>query len=61
MTKATITFEDDDVNNLDMKIDFGEGGPNKDSIAHVAAAKAYVEIAEFLKAQSEGESSEYSE
>lgn len=51
MTTATITFEDDGANELDLRIDFGEGGINQNSIAHLAAAKAYVEIAKFLKEQ----------
>ncbi len=51
MTTATITFKDDGDNELDLRIDFGEGGINQNSIAHLAAAKAYVEIAKFLKEQ----------
>ena len=49
MTTATIIFTDNGDLVLDLKIDFGEGGINQDSIAHLAAAKAYVEIAQFLR------------
>lgn len=60
MTTATITFTDDDSSELNLSIDFGEGGINQDSMAHLAAAKAYVEIAQFLKTVSVGEDNESS-
>lgn len=51
MTTATITFTDnsEDGLTLSISIDFGEGGPSQDSIAHLAAAKAYVDIGNLLK------------
>lgn len=49
MTTATITFTDDSEDGLILSIDFGEGGPSENSIAHLAAAKAYVDIANLLK------------
>ncbi len=54
MTTAIITFSDDGANELDLKIDFGEGGINQDSLAHLVAARAYVEIAQFLNTQEKG-------
>lgn len=56
MTTATIIFEDDGENGLEIKIDFGEGGIKEDSLSHMAAAKAYTDIAKYLK-EAEDESS----
>lgn len=55
MTTATIIFEDDGETGLEIKIDFGEGGIKEDSLAHMAAAKAYTDIAKYLK-EAENES-----
>ena len=57
MTKATIIFEDDGDTSLELKIDFGEGGIVEGSLAHMAAAKAYTDVAKYLK-EAENESSE---
>lgn len=54
MTTATIIFEDNGFDELDVRIDFGEGGINENASAHLAAAKSYVEIVEFLKSVSGG-------
>lgn len=56
MTTATIIFEDDGETGLEIKIDFGEGGIKEDSLSHMAAAKAYTDIAKYLK-EAENESS----
>jgi hypothetical protein len=61
MTTATITFTDDDSSELNLSIDFGEDGINQDSMAHLAAAKAYVEIAQFLKTATADDNNESSE
>ncbi len=60
MTTATITFTDDDSSELNLSIDFGEGGINQDSMAHLAAVKAYVEIAQFLKTATADDNNESS-
>lgn len=57
MTTATITFKDDGANALEINIDFGEGGIQEKSLAHMVAAKAYVDVTTMLK-ETEDESSE---
>jgi len=57
MTKATIIFEDDGDTSLELKIDFGEAGIVEGSLAHMAAAKAYTDVAKYLK-EVENESTE---
>lgn len=49
MSKAFIIFEDNNEGILEIKIDFNAEAPDKDSFAHVAAAKAYTDIAALLK------------
>lgn len=56
--KATIIFEDDGDKELDVRIDFGSDKPDQDSIAHLAAAKAFVNITRFLREAMENESAE---
>lgn len=46
MSKATITIEDVNDDKINMKVEFGESGINKDSMAHYLAAEAITYILE---------------